>query len=95
VEFAGASEGLSPTDVSGAFSGVVYDDDGTVKSLLNSSQRGEDGSDSRGKVFVDAGVESDKGVEDEERGVEFFDGIEELEAFGFDVQMDGGSGNDP
>lgn len=64
VELRRAAQSLAVAEASGALLGVVDDDDGEMMLTLEMAQKGEQGSDLGGRVFI-AAMQSDEGIEDE------------------------------
>jgi hypothetical protein len=52
---------------------MVYDADRELKAPLEGAEIGQDGGDLRGGILVDAAMESDEGIEDEDPGLESLD----------------------
>lgn len=93
MELGRAAQSLAVAEAAGALLGVVDDNDGELMLALEVAQKGEQGSDLGGRVFI-AAMQADEGVEDEQARPESGDGVFEAEAVGGQIEAHGGGGDD-
>lgn len=93
VELRRAAQSLAVAEAAGALLGVMDDDDGEMMLTLEMAQKGEQGSDLGGRVFI-AAMQSDEGIEDEQARPQRGDGVFEAEAIGGQIEAEGGGGDD-
>ena len=92
VKLGGPAQRLAAADATGAFLGVVDDDDGEIVSPLQLTQPGEERSNLARGIFVDA-MQTHEGIEHEQAGSQPGDGLLEASAIGLEIEAQGGDGD--
>src|ERR1022692_3819883 len=76
MKFTGTAQGLAWTAGVGVFAGVMNEQDRQVKLALEFPQKGEQRANLRSIIFVYA-MQTNQGIQDEQDGLELFDGLGE------------------
>lgn len=92
VKVGAAAKGLAGAEVVGRLSSVVDESDGELELALQVAEETQEAGDFGGVVFIDA-VKADEGVEQEELGLKFSDGVGEGGSVIGQVEPEVGGGN--
>jgi len=94
VEFGAAPECLPWSKISASLPGVMHDDDRKLETSLEVAEVGQDGGDFSGGVFIDAAMEADEGIEDEEPRLEGLDRLRQGTLVFRRIDVEGWRGDD-